>query len=115
MSQQQSRKGFDVSGRRIQRGHIIKGLATACQEIRPVAQHDFLERLEAVGGETRTDDSDAPVRPGSELCEDFVRVGLEPCFAADSRLKTDRPFVFLVRDIKTNNILFMGRVLNPAA
>jgi serpin B len=27
----------------------------------------------------------------------------------------DRPFVFLIRDIQTNSILFLGRVLNPAA
>jgi serpin B len=25
----------------------------------------------------------------------------------------DRPFIYLIRDIKTNAILFMGRVMNP--
>ncbi len=25
----------------------------------------------------------------------------------------DRPFIFLVRDIETNTILFVGRVVNP--
>jgi serpin B len=26
----------------------------------------------------------------------------------------DHPFVFVIRDLKTNAILFMGRVTNPA-
>jgi len=26
----------------------------------------------------------------------------------------DRPFVFLIRDIQTGSVLFLGRVLNPA-
>jgi serpin B len=25
----------------------------------------------------------------------------------------DRPFVFLIRDIESNSILFLGRVMNP--
>jgi len=25
----------------------------------------------------------------------------------------DRPFIFLIRDIETNTVLFMGRVVNP--
>jgi serpin B len=27
----------------------------------------------------------------------------------------DRPFIFLIRDIQTGTIIFIGRVLNPAA
>jgi len=27
----------------------------------------------------------------------------------------DRPFIFLIRDVKTGAIIFVGRVLNPAA
>ena len=27
--------------------------------------------------------------------------------------KADRPFVFLIRDVKTGSILFLGRMTNP--
>jgi len=30
------------------------------------------------------------------------------------KVSIDRPFIFLIRDIETDTILFVGRVLNPA-
>jgi len=35
--------------------------------------------------------------------------------AAELEVTIDRPFIFLIRDIETGAILFVGRVLNPAA
>jgi serpin B len=33
----------------------------------------------------------------------------------NTEFKADRPFIFLITDIKTGSVLFIGRVLNPAA
>ncbi|MFX1576046.1 MAG: serpin family protein [Promethearchaeota archaeon] len=37
-------------------------------------------------------------------------IGTEPAIPV---FRADRPFIFLIRDIRTNTILFMGRLMNP--
>lgn len=44
-----------------------------------------------------------------------VIVGLTAMPSSTITLSIDRPFIFLIRDIPTGTILFVGRVINPAA
>ncbi len=43
-----------------------------------------------------------------------VIMDLASALQSDVTLKIDRPFIFVIRDIPTGQILFLGRVLNPA-
>jgi serpin B len=43
-----------------------------------------------------------------------VIVGLTAIPVQPVEVKIDRPFIFLIRDIPTDSIIFIGRVLNPA-
>lgn len=42
-----------------------------------------------------------------------VVVGITAAPAEPTEFTIDRPFIFLIRDMETNAILFMGRVINP--
>ncbi len=44
-----------------------------------------------------------------------VIVGITAMPAQPAQVTIDRPFIFLIRDIPTGSIIFVGRVLNPAA
>ncbi len=44
-----------------------------------------------------------------------VVVGIESMPVVDVELTVDRPFIYLIRDTQTGAVLFLGRVMNPAA
>jgi serpin B len=42
-----------------------------------------------------------------------VIVGITGMPINQKTMTIDQPFIFLIRDIQTNSIVFLGRVLNP--
>ena len=44
-----------------------------------------------------------------------VIVGLTAVPVSPVTVNIDRPFIFLIRDIETGAVLFLGRILNPAS
>jgi serpin B len=44
-----------------------------------------------------------------------VIVGVTSMPSETVEFKADKPFIFLIRDIQTGSIIFVGRVLNPSA
>ena len=52
---------------------------------------------------------------GTEAAAATAVVMEESAPAIEARISIDRPFIFLIRDIETNSILFLGRVLNPSS
>lgn len=48
------------------------------------------------------------------IVEMFIEKGIAPSPPPPVIMKIDRPFIFLIHDVKTDTILFVGRVMNPA-
>ena len=51
---------------------------------------------------------------GTEAAAATAVTMTESAPAIDAKISIDRPFIFLIRDIETNSILFLGHVLNPS-
>jgi serpin B len=51
---------------------------------------------------------------GTEAAAATAVTMTESANIVEAKVSIDRPFIFLIRDIETNSILFLGRVLNPS-
>ena len=51
---------------------------------------------------------------GTEAAAATAVTMTESANVVEAKMSIDRPFIFLIRDIETNSILFLGRVLNPS-
>lgn len=51
---------------------------------------------------------------GTEAAAATAVVVVRKSFAVPEKFIANRPFLFLIRENETGNILFMGRVVNPA-
>ena len=54
------------------------------------------------------------VSVNEEGTEAGAAIGVSMTLSMPSMMTIDHPFVFLIRDIETGMILFMGRVLDPS-
>ena len=84
-------QGARMQRARVQRGNVIEARSTRLQEVVAVLDVDFLDGLEAVHGETRADDRDAPDPAPGQRFEQVVGVGLEPLAGAILRLEGNAP------------------------
>ncbi|GAI49476.1 unnamed protein product, partial [marine sediment metagenome] len=56
----------------------------------------------------------AYVSVNEEGTEAAAATGVSMVLSLPSMMTIDRPFIFLIRDIETGTILFVGRVMDPS-
>jgi len=56
----------------------------------------------------------AYVSVNEEGTEAATATGISMTLSIPATMTIDHPFIFLIRDIKTGTILFIGRVMNPS-
>src|SRR6185503_16354990 len=81
--------GVCIAG--VEGGNVVVELAAALREERAIANRNFLQRLEAVGCESRAHDTDASLSGARHLHERLVGVRPQPFLASNLRLKAHAP------------------------